>query len=137
MTTIEERTRNAKQKAEKEKQQRRLKQQAEIKEQKMREQRRNFIIGKLASQYFPEVLELDPGNESQWNTEDFEPLEAFLLTLSSDTELVTRIKEKAAHITLTENQGRGHLSSNSPGCVSGRSTDSESAYVRKGGDECG
>lgn len=137
MTTIEERTRNAKQKAEKEKQQRQLKQQAEIKERERKAQRRNIIIGRLVSQYFPEVLEFDPGNESQWNTEDFEPLEAFLLTLSSDTELVTQIKERAAYSTLADNQGRGHLSSNSPERVSGRQPNSESACVRKGGDECG
>lgn len=137
MLTINKRTQNAKEKIERENRQIRLNQQAEIKDRQKKDRRRNFIIGSLVSKYFPEVLEIDPGNETTWISENFKALEAFLFVLSSDNELVDQIKEKATYSTLTNNQSRGNLSLDSAECVSGRQPNSESACVRKGGDECG
>ena len=65
--------------------------------------RRNYIIGELVTRYFPEVLNLEPGNKDQ-NAVIFKPVEAFLSALTADRNLVNQIKNAATNnnATITE-----------------------------------
>lgn len=58
-------------------------------------QRRNYIIGELVTKYFPGVTALEPQQNSSDNAAVFRPLEAFLLALSQDKELVRELMHRA------------------------------------------
>ena len=74
----------------------RLEQKKERELQEKKNKRRNFIIGELVTKYFPEVSSIDLSAKAE-NAECFSPLEAFLIELASDQELVAQIKEKALY----------------------------------------
>lgn len=96
MLTIEERIARSEEHITKLKQQKRIKERKEREAKKKKDQRHNYIIGKLVSKYFPEVLKvlnLEPGTKAE-NTITFEPLEVFLSVLSSEQILMKQLKEK-------------------------------------------
>ena len=74
----------------------RLEQKKERELQEKKDKRRNFIIGELVTKYFPEVSSIELSAKAE-NAECFSPLEAFLIELASDQELVAQIKEKALY----------------------------------------
>lgn len=61
---------------------------------KKADKRRNYIIGELVTQYFPEVKELQPGN-SENNAVTFKLLEAFLYVLSKSHSTLDELKGAA------------------------------------------
>ena len=91
---IEDRVKTADKRIAESKHQQRLALKQAHEAQRRKGRHRNFIIGELVSQYFPEVLELEPGTQEE-NKVRFLPLKAFLIELASDQKLVTQIKEKA------------------------------------------
>lgn len=94
--TIEERSQKANKRIAESKYQQRLAQKQAQDEQRKKAQRRNYIIGEMVSQYFPEVMRLEPGTQVE-NEERFLPLKSFLIELAADQELVAQIKERACY----------------------------------------
>lgn len=94
MLTIEERSRQAKERADQLEHQRRVDIRKERESKRKIEQRRYYAIGKLVTQYFPSVLRFEPGTPAE-NAITFEPLEAFLAVLAADSELVQKLSRKA------------------------------------------
>lgn len=94
MLTIEERIAKAKENVAKLEQERRVELKKERDAKRKKNQRRNYIIGELVTQYFPEVLKLEPGTKAE-NAAIFRPLEAFLSELASDQELMKILRERA------------------------------------------
>ena len=113
---------------------------AEIKKerdiQRKKNQRRNYIIGELVTKYFPDLMSLEPGTKAE-NTARFAPLEAFLSVLSADVQLIQQINEKAFCNTSLAAEKDNSFSPDSPECVSGHRTKSESAFALKGDDDHG
>ena len=62
--------------------------------------RRNIIIGELVCRYFPDVMRLQPQRSKADNAAEFEAFASILSTLANDTELLVRLKEEAARLTL-------------------------------------
>ena len=58
--------------------------------------RRYYIIGELVAKYFPEFQRFEPGTKAE-NAVEFKPLETFLSVLSTDQELMVRLKEMVNH----------------------------------------
>lgn len=96
MLTNNERLQNVEKKITESQHLQRLKQKKECELQEKKNQRRNFIIGELVTKYFPEVLSIEPGTRAE-NAERFLTLEAFLIELASDQELVKQIKARALY----------------------------------------
>lgn len=69
---------------------------------------RNYIIGELVAEYFPNVLTLEPGTQDE-NIIRFEPLEAFLYVLSTDYDLVKELQERAAQLVAEDPDGEWRL----------------------------
>ena len=75
--------------------------------------RRNYIIGELVTKYFPELLNLEPGNKDQ-NAVTFKPVESFLLALAADRNLVNQIKNMAINNNATITETTDYLTSKCP-----------------------
>ena len=56
---------------------------------------RQRIIGKIVSDYFPEVLRFQPHRNNADNETEFAPLVNFLSVLAADKDLVARLKDSA------------------------------------------
>ena len=76
--------------------------------QRRRDNRRNYIIGELVTQYFPSLREYEPGTGTE-NQTRFEPLEAFLYVLSTDYELFRKLQNRAAQIVEDDPDGEWRL----------------------------
>lgn len=95
--SIEERTANANRKIDAAVLRRRQEERAAQDSRRRKDSRRNFIIGELVSQYFPDVLNIEPGTDAE-NQTRFEPLEALLCILSTDYNLVEELQNRAAQL---------------------------------------
>ena len=135
-TNLDERIAKSKAQTAKREQLLRTEKRKEREAEKKKNQRRNYIVGELVTKHFPEIMALEPGTKAE-NTVRFEPLNAFLSILSANQKLLDIIKEKAACYISAYSSKEGPLASNPLQCVSGHQPNSESACVRKGGDECG
>lgn len=89
MMTIEERTQNAVERIAESKDQHQF-------AQRRQSRRRNDIIGKLVTQYLPDLTRSEPGTQDE-DEELLLSLEAFLMELSSDQEVMATIKERTLH----------------------------------------
>lgn len=65
MSTLEERIAKSKAQTAKLEEQRRIKMRKEREAKKKKDQRRNYIVGELVTQYFPQILNLEPGTKSE------------------------------------------------------------------------
>jgi hypothetical protein len=73
------------------------KREQEIRERNKREAvntRRNIIIGELVSQYFPEVLNLQPKRTADANKAEFEDFEKILSAIAADNNYIMRLIKK-------------------------------------------
>lgn len=84
--TLEERIAKSKAQTAKLEEQRRIKMRKEREAKKKKDQRRNYIVGELVTQYFPQILNLEPGTKSE-NAVIFRPLEMFLSELAADQRI--------------------------------------------------
>ena len=97
-SALEERITRTKEKIAKLEQQQRLQKRNEKEAQRKKDARRNYIIGTLVTKHFhDEVVCLEPGTNAE-NTTTFGVLEAFLMTLAADAELMTKLKVKATEM---------------------------------------
>ena len=55
---------------------------------------RQLIIGKIVSEYFPEVLRFQPCRTDADNQTEFAPVIRFLIELSHDKEYISKLKDK-------------------------------------------
>lgn len=85
---INERLKNASQRAEKAERQQRIAQKQEDDLRRKQEERRKYILGGLILKYFPELNTIDPGKTKAETCEAFKYVDAFLQNLSSRSELV-------------------------------------------------
>lgn len=130
--TLEEQIIRSKQRTAKLEEQKRVQLRNEREKKKKKDQRRNYIIGELVTKYFPALTSLEPGTKAE-NRINFQPLEAFLSVLSSEQELIDRLKEKAVSTApLTTEKGEDEYPV-SPQCVSGHQQMTVSASALKGG----
>jgi len=106
--SIQERSANADRRALAAEQQRRRDERTEQEVQERKNQRRNYIIGELVTKYFPEVLDFEPGNKDE-NAAIFEPLEAFLYVLSTDSELIQDVQARAKQMCLDDPAGEWRI----------------------------
>lgn len=106
--SIEERTTNANRKAAAAEQKKRQEERAAQDVQRRKDSRRNYIIGELATRYFPGLREYEPGTDSE-NQTRFEPLEAFLYVLSTDYDLVEELQNRAAQLVAEDPDGEWRL----------------------------
>lgn len=132
-TKLEERIAKSKARTAKLEQLRRAELRKEREAEKKKSQRRNYIVGELVTKYFPEITGLEPGTKAE-NMVRFEPLERILATLSADTQLLERLKQKASCPTLADEDRRNQLSSDCPRRVSGHRPKTGSVSAQKGGD---
>lgn len=98
MLTIEERSQNANKRITATEHQQRVARKQEQDEQRRKNQRRNFIIGSLVTKYFPEVCKIEPGKTQAEDKTRFEPVEAFLIVLSSNRKLIQELQNQAAQM---------------------------------------
>lgn len=73
-------------------QQRKEKKRQEREVEKKRKQRLYYITGELFIKYFPDILNINPGNKSE-NAKNFAPLEQFFDMLASDKTTMELFKE--------------------------------------------
>ena len=66
----------------------------EKEKQKAIDKERQRIIGKIVSDFFPEVLRFKPHRTNADNQTEFAPLANFLSVLAADKELVARLKTR-------------------------------------------
>lgn len=97
MPTIEENIKNTNNRVEELRKQQRAKIRVEQENYRKKNQRRNYIIGALVTKYFPELMYLEPGTNTE-NEERFKSLESILSVLAMDKALVKQLKEKAYNI---------------------------------------
>lgn len=62
------------------------------------DERRNFIVGEIFLNFFPEFLCLQPQKPSEEKEREFAPLINFLSVLAADEELVSTIRTEAEKI---------------------------------------
>ncbi len=72
--------------------------------QKKKDQRRNYLIGALVVDYFPDLREIEPGAKSD-DSNNFALLESILLVLSSDKHLLESLMAKARCIAPSDFKG--------------------------------
>ena len=101
-TKLEERIAKSKERTAKLERMRREELRKEREQQKKKNQRRNYIVGELVVNYFPEIKKMEPGTNSE-NAKNFAELDAFLSFLSSDKCLVESLR-KRAHCNILSNQ---------------------------------
>lgn len=132
-TKLEDRIAKSKARTAKLEQLRKAEQRKEKEAEKKKNQHRNYIVGELVTKYFPEIKDLDPGTKAE-NMVRFGPLEKVLSVLSSDTQLVNQLKQKAASRALADDENGNQLSSDCSRCVSGHRQKAVSASALKGGE---
>lgn len=93
MSTLEERIAKSKAQTAKLEEQRRIKMRKEREAKKKKDQRRNYIVGELVTQYFPQILNLEPGTKSE-NAVTFQPLKMFLSELAGDQKIVESLAKE-------------------------------------------
>lgn len=91
-TTLNEKIVKAKDRIAKLEHQQRVEKRRTLEAERKKNNRRQYIIGELVTKYFPEVQRFEPGTKAE-NAVEFKPLEAFLLVLTADQELIIRLKE--------------------------------------------
>ena len=94
MLTIEERAANAEERIVKARRQRSAEEKAARDKLKKLNDRRNYILGELLCNHFPELTKLEPGTKEE-NAARFAPFENFLSALADDPELMDELKERA------------------------------------------
>lgn len=95
MSTVSERIRAVKAKTAKLEHDYRVSQRQEREVQRKTAQRRYYVLGELVAKHFPEVTALQPGTKEE-NKVTFAPVEAFLIVLSQDKQLVQELKIRAS-----------------------------------------
>jgi len=73
--------------------QRRVERRREREELRKKNDRRNYILGRLVSKHLPEVLQLVPHRKNEDNNVEFKPFEEFLTELAKDGELVEMLRK--------------------------------------------
>lgn len=94
MLTIDQRAKNARRHADQVLHQKQVEQRIERERTERVDKRRNYILGELVSQYFPEVTKFEPGTKAE-NAARFAPFIGILKILSGDTHLLEDLKERA------------------------------------------
>ena len=100
MSTMEERQKNASERAKQFEQQQRKTQRQTKAVQKKKDERRKFIVGELVIQYFPKLLEIDPGTTQEETQKRFQNFAVFLEVLSNSPYL-HELQERAAQLVTT------------------------------------
>ena len=100
MSTMEERQKNASERAKQFEQQQRKTQRQTKAAQKKKDERRKFIVGELVIQYFPKLLEIDPGTTQEETQKRFQNFAVFLEVLSNSPYL-HELQERAAQLVTT------------------------------------
>ncbi len=95
-TTLNEKITKTKEKIAKLENQRRMEKRCAREAERKKNSRRYYIIGELVAKYFPEFQRFEPGTKAE-NAVEFKPLETFLSVLSTDQELMVRLKEMVNH----------------------------------------
>ena len=95
-TTLNEKITKTKEKIAKLENQRRMEKRRAREAERKKNSRRYYIIGELVAKYFPEFQRFEPGTKAE-NAVEFKPLETFLSVLSTDQELMVRLKEMVNH----------------------------------------
>lgn len=95
-TTLNEKFAITKEKIAKLEHQRRVEKRRDLEAERKKNSRRHYIIGELVTKYFPEFWHFEPGTKAE-NAVEFKPLETFLSVLSTDQELMVRLKEMAKY----------------------------------------
>ncbi|MCM1060844.1 MAG: hypothetical protein NC452_11185 [Eubacterium sp.] len=103
MLSIDERINKAEERLKKLKQDQRLEQRRINEQIKKINQRRNYIVGEMFIQIFPQCLSLNPGKKEE-NPIIFKPLKKFLLELSVDEKWSNRLKEIFSDIETKNNE---------------------------------
>lgn len=107
--SIEERTANANRRIDTAERKRRQEERSAQEAQRKKDSRRSYIIGDLVAKYFPDVLNVEPGTDTE-NQSRFEHLESFLYVLSTDYDLVEKLRERAAQLTSDDPDGEWRIS---------------------------
>lgn len=107
--SIEERTANANRRIDTAERKRRQEERSAQEAQRKKDSRRSYIIGDLVAKYFPDVLNVEPGTDTE-NQSRFEHLESFLYVLSTDYDLVEKLRERAAQLTSDDPDGEWRTS---------------------------
>ena len=76
----------------------------EKKKQKAIERDRNYIIGELITEHFPEVKRFQPHRTKYENQAEFAPFINFLLVLLDNEDLIKEIKKAAVNHTTVDNE---------------------------------
>lgn len=100
MSTMEERQKNASERAKQFEQQQRKTQRQTKAAQKKKDERRKFIVGELVIQHFPKLLEIDPGTTQEETQKRFQNFSAFLEVLANSPYL-HELQERAAQLVTT------------------------------------
>ena len=100
MSTMEERQKNASERAKQFEQQQRKTQRQTKAAQKKKDERRKFIVGELVIQYFPKLLEIDPGTTQEETQKRFQNFAVFLEVLSNFPYL-HELQERAVQLVTT------------------------------------
>lgn len=99
MLSIEKRAENASRHAADNTYKQRVTERKTRKSQEKQDQQRNYIIGELVVKYFPDLVKIEPGRNSDENAARFSLVETFLQVLSSDYDLVQKLKKQAAQVS--------------------------------------
>lgn len=95
MLSLEERIAKTKEKTKRLEEAQRIAQRKEREIRRKKDARRNYIIGALVSQYYPdEISRFEPKRTNAENADEFEPLETFLSVLADETETLELLKAK-------------------------------------------
>jgi len=84
--------------------QQRVREEQEKKTQYAINHERQRIIGRIVSEYFPEVMRFKPHRTDAENKLEFAPLINFLSVLASQKRVMTQLKEIAGKRTSADNQ---------------------------------
>ena len=95
MSSLNEKLLQARERVAQLEQQKRLRDNREKKKQAELNTRRQIIIGKMVSDHFPEVLQLQPRRTTEENLIEFAPVAKILSILVNDKQYVEHLKEKA------------------------------------------
>ena len=68
--------------------------QREKAKQRKEDERRNFIVGELVCEYFPELMKYQPKRKRADTIAEFAPVEAFMRELSNKSDIVSQIKNQ-------------------------------------------
>lgn len=107
--SIEDRTANANRRIDTTERKKKQEERAAQEAQRKKDSRRSYIIGDLVAKYFPDVLNVEPGTDTE-NQSRFEHLESFLYVLSTDYDLVEKLRERAAQLTSDDPDGEWRIS---------------------------